>query len=87
MNPVYNTPNWAFLVQVTRPNGAHVEYQYIEQLITHPTHSKCLERVQNQVNGRLDALSRRTGLSYFVVAEGPPETVKRIMKDQKIEVS
>lgn len=87
MYPTFNTPNWAFLVQVTRPRGSHVEYQYIEQLVTHPSHSKCLERVQNQVNDRLSALSRRTGLNYFVIAEGPPETVRRIMKEQSIEVS
>jgi len=80
MTKTFNTPNYAFLVEVATPKGKHVEYQYIEQLVTHPTHEACVRRVQNQVNARLNEMGKRTGLSYYVIGEGSPDTVKSWMQ-------
>lgn len=87
MTTVFNTPNWAFLVQVSTPKGAHVQYQYIEQLVTHPTHRHRVQAVQNQVQERLNALHRRTGLIYHVIGEGSPETVKGMIARSNIEIA
>lgn len=80
MATTFNTPNYAFLIEVATPGGKHVEFQYIEQLVTHPSHVSCLTRIQNQVQERLHKLHDRTGLNYYVIGEGTPETVKAMME-------
>lgn len=81
---IYNAPSYSFVIQLTRPDGAVVQYQRIDQYIKPPCYEREVERVAGQVAKQIEAQSRRTGLNYNIIAAGPVLEVDRIIKRSNI---
>ena len=84
---IFNAPSYSFLVQVSSPVSGHVEYQRIDQYVRPPLHGRDVTRAYNNVQTHLNELSKRSGLSYHIIAEGYILDVDRIIKRSNIRVS
>lgn len=87
MSKSFNVANYSFVIQVADTKGKHVEFQRIDQVVANINHRREIERVCNQVQGRLNQLNLRLGLQYFIIAEGPSGEIDRILAEQRMEVA
>jgi len=64
----FNEPNFSFIIETLTHEGEHLCYWRIDQSIA-PTYGVAeYDRLHNQVNRHLNALTKRLGLKFGVVA-------------------
>jgi hypothetical protein len=83
----FNEPNHSFIVETLTPEGFHLCYWRIDQVLERPKDDAAIDRLCNQVNRHLHGLSVRLGLKFGVVAEGALETIDVIVKSFGYEIS
>ena len=86
MNKRYNVPNHSFIIETLTLNGLHLCYWRIDQVLVNPGDETALDRLCNQVNRHLSALTKELGVSFGVVVEGPIEAVDLIVENLGYEV-
>jgi len=87
MTKRYNVPNHSFIIETLTPEGLHLKYWRIDQVLEQPDNDKAIDRLCNQVNRHLSALTKRLGVAFGVVVEGPLETVDLVVINFGYEIS
>ena len=87
MTKRYNEPNHSFIIETLTPEGLHLCYWRIDQVLEHPESNAAIDRLCNQVNRHLSALTKRLGVVFGVVIEGPLETVDLVVENFGYEIS
>lgn len=82
-----NTPDYSYLVQAWAPGNKLVMTFRIDQKLPLPAGREQAQRVTNQVQADLSALSKRTGLAYELWYWGTRDRVNRYIVDNNVEVS
>jgi len=71
----FNEPNHSFIIETLGAKGEHICYWRIDQVLVFPDNDVAIDRLCNQVNRQLSALTERLGTRFGVVIEGPKEMV------------
>ena len=87
MTKRYNEPNHSFIIETLTPEGYHLHYWRIDQVLGHPGNDAAIDRLCDQVNRHLDALTKRLGVAFWVVIEGPLETVDLVVENFGYEIN
>jgi len=83
----FNEPNHSFIIETLTPEGLHLCYWRIDQVLVKPGENGAIDSLCNQVNRYLDYTSKRLGLAFGVVVEGPLETVDLVVENFGYEIS
>ena len=87
MTKRYNEPNHSFIIETLTPEGLHLCYWRIDQVLVKPDNDVAIDRLCNQVNRHLSALTKRLGVSFGIVVEGSLETVDLVVENFGYEIS
>ena len=87
MTKRYNEPNHSFIIETLTPEGLHLCYWRIDQVLEQPGNDKAIDRLCNQVSRHLSALTKRLGVAFGVVVEGSLETVNLVVINFGYEIS
>jgi hypothetical protein len=87
MTKRYNEPNHSFIIETLTPEGLHLCYWRIDQVLVNPDNDAAIDRLCNQVNRHLSALTKRLGVAFGIVVEGPLETVDLVVENFGYEIS
>ena len=83
----FNEPNHSFIIETLTPEGLHLCYWRIDQVLVNPNGNAAIDNLCNQVNQYLDSLTKRLGVNFGVVVEGPLKTVDLVVENFGYEIS
>jgi len=83
----FNEPNHSFIIETLTPEGLHLCYWRIDQVLTDPKSNAAIDNICNQINRYLNYQTKRLGLGFGVVVEGSLETVDLVVENFGYEIS